>query len=229
MVAKTTVNRHKPLILASTSRYRRALLTQLGVPFDVMSPDVDETPLANETPRATALRLSEAKARAIAARHADALVIGADQVADLDGRPIGKPGDYANAFAQLRVLSGQTVVFHTGVALCDAATGRCTSRLVDVTSGFSVLADAEIDSYRGASGPDCAGSVRSEALLSRCSSVSATTRADRIAADCRGRPPAGGRDVGARRAPRGDDRTHPGRRAAPHLVPNLLGRTPSRR
>ena len=110
MVAKTTINRHQPLILASTSRYRRALLTQLAVPFDVMAPDVDETPLVAEAPRATALRLAEAKARAVAARHAHALVIGADQVADLDGRPIGKPGNYANAFAQLRVLSGQTVV-----------------------------------------------------------------------------------------------------------------------
>lgn len=165
MVAKTTVNRHQPLILASTSRYRRALLTQLAVPFDVMAPDVDETPLVAEAPRATALRLAEAKARAVAARHAHALVIGADQVADLDGRPIGKPGNYANAFAQLRVLSGQTVVFHTGVALCDAASGRCTSRLVDVTSVFRVLADAEIDSYLRREQPyDCAGSVRSEAL-----------------------------------------------------------------
>jgi septum formation protein len=165
MVAKTTTNRHPPLILASTSRYRRALLAQLGMPFDVASPEVDETPLPDEAPRATALRLSEAKARAVAARHADALVIGADQVADFDGRPIGKPGDYANAFAQLRVLSGQTVVFHTGVALCDAASGRCSSRLVDVTSVFRVLADAEIDNYLRREQPfDCAGSVRSEAL-----------------------------------------------------------------
>jgi len=165
MVEKTTTNPLRPLILASTSRYRRALLDQLGLPFDVASPGVDESPLPGETPAATALRLAENKARAVAARHADALVIGADQVADLDGRPIGKPGDYANAFAQLRVLSGQTVVFHTGVALCNAATGRCLSRLVDVTSVFRVLADAEIDHYLRREQPfDCAGSVRSEAL-----------------------------------------------------------------
>ena len=135
------------------------------MPFDVVSPGVDETALPGVLPSATALRLSEEKARAVATRHADALVIGADQVADLHGRPIGKPGDYANAFAQLRVLSGQTVVFHTGVALCDAASGRCASRLVDVTSVLRVLADAEIDSYLRREQPfDCAGSVRSEAL-----------------------------------------------------------------
>jgi 7-methyl-GTP pyrophosphatase len=165
MVEKTTTNPQRPLILASTSRYRRTLLGQLGLPFDVASPGVDETPRPGEAPAATALRLSEDKARAVAARYVDALVIGADQVADFDGRPIGKPGDYANAFAQLRVLSGQTVVFHTGVAVCDAATGRCTSRLVDVTSVFRVLGDAEIDSYLRREQPfDCAGSVRSEAL-----------------------------------------------------------------
>jgi 7-methyl-GTP pyrophosphatase len=165
MVEKTTTNPQRPLILASTSRYRRALLAQLGLPFNVESPGVDETPRPGEPPAATALRLSEQKARAVATRHADALVIGADQVADLDGRPIGKPGTYANAFAQLRVLSGQTVVFHTGVAVCDAASGHCASRLVDVTSVFRVLADAEIDSYLRREQPfDCAGAVRSEAL-----------------------------------------------------------------
>ena len=165
MVEKTTVNPQRPLLLASTSRYRRALLQQLGMPFDVAAPDVDETPLPGEPPAATALRLSEAKARAIAAKHPNALVIGADQVADLDGRAIGKPGDYANAFAQLRVLSGQRVVFRTGVALCDAASGRCARRLVDVTSVFRVLTDAEIEAYLRREQPfDCAGSVRSEAL-----------------------------------------------------------------
>lgn len=165
MVEKTTVNPQRPLLLASTSRYRRALLEQLGMPFEVAAPGVEETPLPGELPAATALRLSEAKARAIAARHPNALVIGADQVADLDGRAIGKPGDYANAFAQLRVLSGQRVVFHTGVALCDAASGRCARRLVDVTSVFRVLTDPEIDAYLRREQPfDCAGSVRSEAL-----------------------------------------------------------------
>src|ERR1700740_2042299 len=121
MPDKTTSNRNRPLILASTPRYRRSLLARLGLPFDVAAPGVDESALACEGPAATALRLSEAKARAVAARHADALVIGADQVAELDGAPIGKPGNHANAVAQLRLLSGRTVVFHTGVALCDAA------------------------------------------------------------------------------------------------------------
>ena len=165
MIEKTRINPQRPLILASTSRYRRALLGQLEVPFDVEAPSVDEAPLSGEAPVATALRLSEAKARAVAARHADALVIGADQVADLDGRPVGKPGDFSTAFAQLRVLSGQTVVFHTGIALCDAASGRCHARMVDVTSTFRVLTDAEIDNYLRREQPfDCAGAVRSEAL-----------------------------------------------------------------
>ena len=165
MIEKTRVNPRRPLILASTSRYRRALLGQLEVPFDVEAPGVDEAPLPGEAPVATALRLSEAKARAVATRHAEALVIGADQVADLDGRPVGKPGDYHTAFAQLRVLSGQTVVFHTGIALCDSASGRCHARMVDVTSTFRVLTDTEIDNYLRREQPfDCAGAVRSEAL-----------------------------------------------------------------
>ena len=152
-------------MLASTSRYRRELLGRLGLPFDVVAPGVDETPLPHEAPAAAALRLAEAKARAVARGLPDGLVIGSDQVADLDGRHIGKPGGYDQAFAQLRILSGQTVVFHTGVALCDAASGRCRTALVDVTSVFRVLDDAEIDDYLRREAPfDCAGSVRSEAL-----------------------------------------------------------------
>ena len=116
-------------------------------------------------PAATALRLSEAKARAVAGRFDNALVIGSDQVADCDGRPIGKPGNRARAFAQLRELSGRTVVFHTGVALVDTRSGRCRSELVDVTSAFRTLNDNEITTYLDREQPyDCAGSVRSEAL-----------------------------------------------------------------
>ena len=129
-------NGDRRLVLGSTSRYRRALLERFGVPFDVAAPDVDETPLPGERPAQTALRLSEAKARAVAARFPDALVIGSDQVADCDGSPVGKPGDRERAFAQLRALSGRTVVFHTGVALVDARSGRCRSELVDVASTF---------------------------------------------------------------------------------------------
>ena len=153
------------LVLGSTSRYRRELLARLGLPFEVCAPEVDETPLAGELPVATALRLSEAKARAVAARYRDALVIGSDQVADCDGRAVSKPGDRANAQRELRALSGRTIVFHTGVALVDAATGRCQREIVDVVSVFRTLMDAEIDAYLDREAPyDCAGGVKSEAL-----------------------------------------------------------------
>jgi len=165
MPAKTTHNPARPLVLASTSRYRRELLARLALPFDVAAPGVDEAPAPGEAPAATALRLSAAKARAVAAKRSPALVIGADQVANLDGAPIGKPGSYENAAAQLRRLSGRTVVFHTGVALCDAESGRCDARVIDVTSTFRTLTDIEIDRYLRREQPyDCAGSVRSEAL-----------------------------------------------------------------
>lgn len=154
-----------PLVLGSTSRYRRALLERLGLPFEVAAPDVDETALPGERPAQTALRLAEAKARAVAGRYADALVIGSDQVADCDGRPVGKPGDRARAIEQLRALSGRTVVFHTGVALVDAASGRCHRELVDVASTFRTLDDAQIARYLDREQPyDCSGSVKSEAL-----------------------------------------------------------------
>jgi len=156
-------NTPPPIVLASTSRYRRGLLERLGWPFEVASPGVDEAPLRGERPADTAVRLSEAKARAVAARHADALVIGSDQVADLDGRAVGKPVDHADACAQLRAASGRTVVFHTGVALVNARTGRAHVRLVDVASTFRVLADDDIERYLAREQPyDCAGSVKSE-------------------------------------------------------------------
>jgi len=164
MPGKTTKNA-RPLVLGSTSRYRRALLERLRIPFAVVAPDVDEAPLPGEPPAATALRLSEAKARAVAARYEDALVIGSDQVADCDGRAVSKPGTRERAFAELRALSGRTVVFHTGVALVDAASGRCQKELVAVTSTFRPLSDAEIESYLDREAPyDCAGGVKSEAL-----------------------------------------------------------------
>jgi septum formation protein len=155
----------RPLVLASTSRYRRALLARLGLPFDVESPRVDEAPLPRETPPAMACRLAEAKARAVAAHHASALVIGSDQVANADGIAIGKPGDHAQAVAQLTALSGRRVVFHTAVALVDAQSSRCGLRLVDVTTQFRVLTAAAIENYLRRERPyDCAGSVKSEAL-----------------------------------------------------------------
>ncbi|HEY1328459.1 MAG TPA: Maf family nucleotide pyrophosphatase [Casimicrobiaceae bacterium] len=153
----------KPLVLASSSPYRRTLLERLGIPFAVAAPGVDEAALPGEPPAAIAVRLAEAKARAVAQKRTEALVIGSDQVAELDGRPVGKPIDHADAVAQLRAASGRTVVFHTGVALVDAASGRCQSRLVDVASTFRTLSDDDIARYLARERPyDCAGSVRSE-------------------------------------------------------------------
>jgi septum formation protein len=160
-----TTNNARPLVLGSTSRYRRDLLARLGLPFEIAAPDVDESALPGEAPAATALRLSEAKARAVATRYRAALVIGSDQVADCDGRPVGKPGTRERALAELRALSGRTVVFHTGVAVVDAASGRCQKALVDVASTFRTLSDAEIVAYLDREAPyDCAGGVKSEAL-----------------------------------------------------------------
>lgn len=165
MSTKTMQKAVRPLVLASTSRYRRGLLERLGIPFEVAAPGVDETAPVDEVPRATALRLSEAKARAVARRYGEALVIGSDQVAELDGRPVGKPADPAAAAAQLRAASGRTLVFHTGVALVDAASGRCQLACIDVASTFRVLSDADIERYLAQEQPyDCAGSVKSEGL-----------------------------------------------------------------
>jgi septum formation protein len=164
MPAKTTGNGRR-LVLGSTSRYRQALLARLGLPFEVAAPGIDEAALAGETPAETALRLSEAKARAVASRFEHALVIGSDQVADCAGRPVGKPGDRAHAIDELRALSGKTVVFHTGVAVVDTASGRCQSDLIDVASTFRVLSDEEIVAYLDRETPyDCAGGVKSEGL-----------------------------------------------------------------
>jgi septum formation protein len=156
---------HRQLVLGSTSRYRRALLERLGYPFATAAPDLDESALPGERPAQTAVRLSEAKARAVAARFPGALVIGSDQVADCGGAPVGKPGNRERAVAQLRMLSGRTVVFHTGVAVVDAASGECRSELVDVASTFRTLDDDEIGRYLDREAPwDCAGSVKSEGL-----------------------------------------------------------------
>ena len=155
----------RPLVLASTSRYRRMLLERLGVPFVAVAPEADETPLPGETPAATALRLAEAKARSVAEAHPDALIIGSDQVADCDGELVGKPGNHERAVALLNRLSGRTVVFHTGLALLDAVTGACQSELVDVRSTFRRLPATELEAYLRCEQPyDCAGAVRSEAL-----------------------------------------------------------------
>lgn len=154
-----------PVILASTSRYRRELLERFRLPFEVAKPQVDETPLANEAPNALALRLALAKAKAIAVEKPNAIVIGSDQVADLNGQPIGKPGNYDRAFEQLKSMSGQTVVFQTAVAVVCLDTTFEQCELVPVKVEFRNLSDAEIDRYLKAEEPyDCAGSAKSEAL-----------------------------------------------------------------
>ncbi len=153
------------LILASTSRYRRELLQRLRLPFSVEAPVVDESPLPGELPAATAGRLARAKARAVAQVHPDAVVIGSDQVAELDGAAIGKPGTHARAVDQLRAMSGRTVVFHTAVAVLCLARGFEAEALVPVTVRVRRLADDEIEHYLRAEQPyDCAGSAKSEAL-----------------------------------------------------------------
>ena len=153
------------LILGSTSRYRRELLSRLHIPFDVIAPEVDETPMPGEAPGALACRLALAKARAVAAQHPDAVVIGSDQVADLNGQPLGKPGDHARATLQLRAMRGQTVVFHTALAVVHAARGFSQGSVVPVRVRFRALDDAEIERYLRAEQPyDCAGSAKSEGL-----------------------------------------------------------------
>jgi septum formation protein len=153
------------LILASSSPYRRALLDRLRVPFDVAIPAVDETPLPCELPAATALRLAQAKARACASNHADALVIGSDQVAVLDGRQIGKPGQHDRALAQLQAMRGRTVEFHTALCLYDARTDTLQTQDVISLVRFRSLPDAELDAYLRAEQPyDVAGSAKAEGL-----------------------------------------------------------------
>ena len=154
-----------PLILASTSRYRRELLERLRMPFELHSPQVDESAQPGEAPSALALRLALAKAKAVAQRFPGAVVIGSDQVADLDGTPIGKPGSHDRAVEQLRLMRGRTVVFQTAVAVMRLDTGYSGAALVPVTVRFRRLNDAEIERYLQLEQPyDCAGSAKAETL-----------------------------------------------------------------
>ena len=153
------------LVLASSSRHRRALLERLGLPFTVVAPEIDETPRPAERPAETAVRLAEAKARAVAPKHPDALIIGSDQIAEFRGEPVGKPRDSAHALELLQAMRGHTVIFHTAVALLNARTGGCRSALVDVVSSFRHLDDAALEAYLDREKAfDCAGSVKSEGL-----------------------------------------------------------------
>lgn len=152
-------------MLASASPYRRELLARLGLPFTTVAPAIDESPRPEEAPADTALRLAEAKARAAASAHPDALIVGSDQVADFEGVAIGKPRDATHALEQLRAMQGRTIVFHTGLALLDARSSRCRRALVDVASTFRQLGDAALEAYLARDKPyDCAGSVKVEAL-----------------------------------------------------------------
>ena len=154
-----------PLILASTSPYRRELLDRLRLPFRVISPLVDETPRDGEAPTSLALRLGLEKARAVAAHEPGAVVIGSDQVAELDGAAIGKPGDHERATRQLRSMSGKQVLFHTAVAVVRVSTGFERALLATVAVRFRPLSDADIECYLRAEQPyDCAGSAKSETL-----------------------------------------------------------------
>lgn len=155
----------RPLILGSTSRYRKELLSRLHIPFDTDSPLVDETPQPGEQPADLARRLALAKAREVARRHPSAVVIGSDQVADLHGEPLGKPGTHERAVAQLQRMRGQTVVFQTALAVVCLETGFEQVDLAPVSVVFRPLSDAEIEHYLRAEQPyDCAGSAKSEGL-----------------------------------------------------------------
>lgn len=153
------------LVLASSSPYRRELLARLRLPFEVVSPDVDETPLANEAPQDTALRLAQLKARAVADKFPDALIIGSDQVALLDEQQIGKPHTHDNAVKQLRAASGKRMTFHTALCLYNSKSGNMQARVVPITIQFRTLSDAVIERYLAAEQPyNCAGSAKSEGL-----------------------------------------------------------------
>ena len=155
----------KSIVLASGSKYRKALLKRLGLPFKTWAPDIDEAPLAPELPRETAIRLARAKAEAGGKQFSQSWIIGSDQVADLDGKPIGKPGGLENARLQLRELSGHTVLFHTALCVWNARLERRHERLVTTDVAFRRLTDAEIDRYLELEGAfDVAGSAKSEGL-----------------------------------------------------------------
>jgi septum formation protein len=157
------------LILGSSSKYRRELLSRLHLPFEVMAPEIDESPLSGETPEATALRLAQAKAEAVAAQAPGSIVIGSDQVATLDGHQIGKPGSHEKALQQLQMMRGRKVVFHTALCLWDSRTARREDALqienVQTFVTFRDLSDREFDAYLRLEQPyDCAGSAKNEGL-----------------------------------------------------------------
>lgn len=156
---------NRKLILGSTSVYRRELLSRLRIPFSVESPQVDESPLPGESPPDLARRLALTKANAVAMRFPNSVVIGSDQVADLDGHSLGKPGNHERAVLQLRQMRGKTVIFQTAVAVVCLQSGFCQQTLAPVKVSFRSLSDSEIENYLQTEQPyDCAGSAKSEGL-----------------------------------------------------------------
>jgi septum formation protein len=153
------------LVLASTSTFRKEILSRLGLPFETRAPRVDETPLENETAQQLVARLAEAKARAVANDMSQGLVIGSDQVAVLNDEVLGKPGNHDNAVRQLRAASGHSVMFYTGLSLVNAATGNAQTEVVPFEVKFRELSDAQIEHYLQREQPyQCAGSFKSEGL-----------------------------------------------------------------
>ena len=153
------------LVLGSGSIYRRELLQRLQIPFEVVNPEIDETPLADERPEVTALRLAAAKARAVAGTYPNALIIGADQVAILDGIQLGKPLNHINATRQLQFIRGKEVVFHTALGLFNSPKASMQTRLVSSHVKFRKLSDRQIENYLTKEQPyHCAGSAKSEGL-----------------------------------------------------------------
>lgn len=153
------------LILGSSSKYRQELLSRLHLPFSVVSPNIDETPLAVESPLDTAMRLSVEKARFIAQNHPDALIIGADQVATVNGEQLGKAGNHANALKQLQLMRGKTVEFHSALCVYDARNGDFQVRDVVTLATMRDLSDEQLSDYLHIEQPyDCAGSAKVEGL-----------------------------------------------------------------
>jgi septum formation protein len=156
---------NQPLILASSSPYRKELLQRLFLDFEVFSPDIDESQLTNERPEQTALRLAQLKAKKIAETHPDAIIIGCDQVATLDGIQLGKPGNHENAIKQLRMMRGKQVTFHSALCLYNAQTQHMQAEVVPYIVEFRNLSDTQIDRYLSIEKPyNCAGSAKSEGL-----------------------------------------------------------------
>ncbi len=153
------------LVLASTSPFRQELLDRLGLPYETDAPDVDETPVNGESIEDMVMRLAEAKARAVAEHHPDALIIGSDQSAVLDGEVLTKPGDFDRAFMQLKNASGRKIVFHTGLCLLNSESGRAQVANIPYTVVFKKLGDEQIRRYLEKERPfNCAGSFKSEGL-----------------------------------------------------------------